>query len=139
MYKIKLSKVELAKLKKKKKQEKNTKMYHRLQTLYLINKGKENKDIVDILEINKNSITKWIKIYREKGIDGLCQPINYNRRSAKIDDYIEKIKQDVKDNTISTLTELQNWIKTEYSLQIELSWLWRCCKKNSICLAKKHV
>ena len=139
MYKIKLSKDELAKLNEKKKQEKNTKMYHRLQSVYLAHKGRDNKEITDILGVNKNSVTKWIKIYSKKGLNELCQPINYNRRSAKIDDHIDKIKKDIKDNTISTLAELQEWVKKKYSLEIEQSWLFRCCKKNSVCLTKKLV
>ena len=139
MYKIKLSKDEFTKLNKKKKLEKNTKMYHRLQSIYLAHKGRDNKEITDILGVNKNSVTKWIKIYSKKGLDELCQPINYNRRSAKIDDHIDKIKKDIKNNTISTLAELQEWVKKKYSLEIEQSWLFRCCKKNSICLTKKRV
>jgi len=139
MYKIKLSQTELAELNKSKKRQKNAKMYHRLQSVYLAHKGKDNKEIVDILGVNKNSVTKWINIYLEKGLDNLCEPINYNRRSAKIDDYIDEIKQDIKDNTISSLSELQGWIKKNYSLEIEQSWLFRCCKKNSIYLTKKRA
>ena len=139
MYKIKLSQTELAELNKRKKCQKNTKMYHRLQSVYLAHKGRDNKEIVDILGVNKNSVTKWVNIYLEKGIDSLCKPINYNRRSAKIDDYANKIKQDIKDNTISTIAELQDWISKKYSLEIEQSWLFRCCKKNSIYPVKKPV
>lgn len=138
MYKIKLSQTELKELKRRKKRERNTKMYCRLQSVYLAHKGRDNKEIIEILGVNKNSVTDWIKIYCEKGIDELCKPIEYNRRSAKIDNYIDKIKQDVKDNTISTIAELQDWIKKKYSLEIEQSWLFRCCKKNSIYLTKKH-
>ncbi len=132
MYKIKLSPTELMELNKRKKQEKNTKMYYRLQSVYLAHEGRDNKEIIDILGVNKNSVTNWIKIYSEKGINELCKPIDYDRRSAKIDGYIDKIKQDIKDNTISTLSELQDLINKKYSLEIEQSWLFRCCKKNSI-------
>lgn len=139
MYKIKLSGTELAKLNKKRKKEKNKAISDRLQCIYLAHKGKGNKEITDILAINKNSATNWIKIYIEKGLDELCRPEDFNRRSAKIDDYTEKIKRDIKENTIATLSELQDWIKQKYSLQIEQSWLYRCCKKNSICLARKRA
>ena len=139
MYKIELSAKELAKLDKKRKKEKNKMISDRLRCIYLAAKGKKNKEIQDVLAVNKNSVTNWIKIYREKGLEELCRPADYNRRAAKIDDYVEKIKQDVKDNTISTLSELQDWIRTNYALAIELSWLYRCCKKNSICLARKPV
>jgi transposase len=139
MYKIKLSAAEMAKLNERRKKEKNKAVSDRLQCVYLAAKGKGNKEITDTLAINKNSATNWIKIYLEKGLDELCQPENFNRRSAKIDDYVDKIKQDIEKNIISSIAELQSWIKKKYSLQIEQSWLFRCCKKNSICLAKKHA
>ncbi|MFH1191957.1 MAG: helix-turn-helix domain-containing protein [bacterium] len=139
MYKIKLSKSELSKLKSKKKKAKDKKIYLRLQCIYLSHKGKSHKEIVENLGVNKNSVTEWIKIYIEKGMGELSQPIDYNRRTSKIADYLDKIKQDVQENTISTLAELQSFIKEKYSLEIEQSWLFRCCKKNSICLAKKLV
>lgn len=137
MYTLQLSPKELRQLHVRRKQEKNPSMVKRLQCIYLAQLGKGNNEIAKLIMANKNSVTDWIKIYSTKGLNVLCHPINYNRRSAKIDPYITKIKQDIKDNTITTLSELQDWIKTKYSLNLEQSWLWRCCKKNSICLTKR--
>ncbi len=139
MYKIKLSPNELVKLKKRRKKEKNKAISDRLHCIYLSAKGKKNKEIKDILAVNKNSVTNWIKIYEAKGLDELCRPENFDRRSSKIDDYVEKIKQDIKENTIATLAELHDWLKSKYEIEIEQSWLFRCCKKNSIYLARKHA
>lgn len=139
MYKVKLSSAELVKLRKKRRKEKNKAISDRLHCIYLSAKGKKNKEIKDILAINKNSVTNWIKIYETKGLEELCRPENFDRRSSKIDDYVEKIKQDIKENTIATLTELHDWLKNKYSLEMEISWLYRCCKKNSIYLARKHA
>jgi transposase len=139
MYKIKLSRSELAALNKRRKQEKNKALTDRLQCIYLANTGHTHKEIAAILGSNKNSVTNWIKIYQKKGLDELCRPENFDRRSSPFDRYIEHIKQDIRDKTISTLAELQDWIKKEYSLELEQSWLWRCCKKNSICLTKRPV
>lgn len=139
MYKIKLSSYELSKLKKRREKEKNKAISDRLHCIYLSAKGKQNKEIKDILAVNKNSVTNWIKIYEDKGLDELCRPENFDRRSSKIDDYVEKIKQDIKENTITTLIELHDWLKNKYSLEMEISWLFRCCKKNSIYLARKHA
>lgn len=139
MAKIKLSNVELKELNKRRKKEKDKKIYNRLQCIYLLHIGKKHKEIIDILSVNKNSVTDWIKIFLDKGIDELSRPINYDRRSSKIDAYIDKIKRGVKENSISTLAELQDWISDQYSIELEKSWLFRCCKKNSIYLTKKHV
>ena len=139
MIKINISKADLQKIKLKKKKEKNKQIYRRLQFLHLKYKGKTNKGIADIIGVCQDTITDWTAIYAKKGLDGLCEPINYNNRSSKIDDYINKIKQDIRENTISTIAELQDWINEKYSIEMEQSWLFRCCKKKSICPVKKHV
>ncbi len=138
MLKITMSKNDIKDIKLKKRKEKDKKIYRRLQFLHLKHKNKTNKEIADLLGVCVDTITDWTRIYSSEGLTGLCQPINYDNRSAKIDDYVVKIKQDIKDNTISTLSELQDWIKKKYSLEIEQSWLFRCCKKNSIYLIKKQ-
>lgn len=137
MLKITISESDFEKIKLKKRKEKDKKIYRRLQFLHLKYKNKTNKEIADITGVCADTITDWAKIYSTKGLAGLCHPINYDNRSAKIDNYIDEIKQDIKDNMISSLSELQDWIKKNYSLEIEQSWLFRCCKKNSICLIKK--
>lgn len=95
MHKIKLSPTELAKLKKRRKKEKNKAISDRPRRVYLSAKGKQNKEIKDILSVNKNSATNWIKIYETKGLDEPCRPEDFDRRSSKIDDYVEKIKLDI--------------------------------------------
>ena len=139
MLKITISKSDFKEIKFRKKKEKDQKIYRRLQFLHLKSKNKTNKEIADLLGVCVDTITDWTRIYSDKGLTGLCEPINYDNRSAKIDSYTEEIKQDIKDNTISSLSELQDWIKKNYSLEIEQSWLFRCCKKNSIYLTKKRI
>lgn len=139
MLKIIITESDLKEIKFRKKKEKDKKIYRRLQFLHLKSKGKTNKEIADTVGVYVDTITDWARIYSAKGLAGLCQPINYDNRSAKIDDYIDKIKQDIKDNTISTLAELQAWVSQKYALEIEQSWLFRCCKKNLIYLTKRPV
>lgn len=137
MYTITLSRAALVALKQRRKQEKNQLISNRLRCIYLAHTGKGNRTITEMLAVNKNSVTDWIKLYIDHGLEALCRPINYDRRSSTLDPYIDHIKQDIQDQTISTLAELQDWIKTTYSIELEQSWLWRCCKKNSIYLTNR--
>jgi len=137
MYKVKLSKTELKKLNESIKTEKDKRVYLRLQCIYLNNSGEDNKEIAGILGVCVDTVTDWIKLYTEEGLAGLTQLDFKGKRKSKIDDYVEKIKQDVKDNTISSIAELQDFIKDKYSIELECSWLFRCCKKKLICLSKR--
>lgn len=133
-----MSSNELRKIKKLTKEEKSKRVYRRLQCVYLSYQGKKNKEIADTIGVCADTITDWIKIYLKHGMDKLCQLEFKNKRQSKIDGYIDQIKQDADKNTISTLAELQDWIKNKYSIEMEKSWLSRCCKKNSIFLIRKQ-
>jgi transposase len=43
--------------------------------LEILEKGRHKKDVAAELEIHINSLTNWIRIYREQGLDGLRPPI----------------------------------------------------------------
>ena len=139
MYKIKLSKNEFKKLKHLKNTNSDKKIFRRLQCIYLRDQGKSNQEIADITGSCKDTVMDWVKLYTKEGFNGLCGLKYDGRRQSKIDVHINEIKLYLKNNTVSTLAELQGWLKDKYSIEIEESWLFRCCKKNSINLTKKHV
>lgn len=139
MYQVKLSKTELKELKQLKQKERDKKIFRRLQAIHLRHQGKSNQEIADLIGVCKETVIDWARIFEIKGFDGICK-LNYEgRRSFKIDPYLDKIKKDIKEETISTLAELQDLLKKNYSIEIEQSWLSRCCKKNSIFLTKKRI
>jgi transposase len=139
MYKVKLTKKQLEKIGNLKKQETNKWIFRRLQCLVLSHQGKEYKEIANITGVCADTVTDWIKLYADKGLPGICQLDFRDKRQSKINEYIDRIKEDIKDNAISTLSELQSLLKKKYKIEIEESWLFRCCKKNSICLARRPV
>jgi transposase len=137
MHKVNLGKRELAEIIKLKKETNKKRLFRRLQCIELAGKKKEYREIASITGVCVDTITDWVKIYNKQGLDGLCQLNFEGKRQSKIDEYAESIKADIKSKTISTLAELQDWLETKYKIKMEKSWLFRCCKKNSICLAKK--
>jgi transposase len=137
MYKIKLTKTELKKLERLQSKGKSNRINRRAQAIVLAAKGRSYQDIAEVTGVCVDTVTAWIKLYNDKKLAGLCEFKFKDKRKSKINDYVEQIKQDVKDNTISTLAEMQAWIKEKYSIEMEQSWLFRCCKKNSIYLTRK--
>lgn len=139
MYKIKLSKTELVRVQQMKKRIKDKRIFRRLQALTLKARGRSHQEIADTAGVSVDTVTDWLKIYRAQGLDELCRPIDYDRRSSVIDPHIGKVKQLVEERLVSTLAELQNLLKREFRIDLEQSWLSRCCKKNAICLTRKPV
>jgi len=139
MHKVDLGKRELAKLRKLKQETADKRVFRRLQCIELAGEGKEYREIAGIVGVCVDTVTDWIKLFSNEGLAGLCRLDFKGKRQSKIDDHIAEIKTDVSNNMISTLSELQDWLKKHYRIEMEKSWLFRCCKKNSICLARKPV
>jgi transposase len=137
MYVVHLSKEELTEVKALKAKEKRVKVFRRLQALELASQNYKYQDIALVTSVTVDTITDWMRLYSEKGLEALLAPQFTGKRKSRFDDHAEEIKKDIEKNTIATLAELQDWIKRKYSLTLEQSWLFRCCKKNSICLTKR--
>lgn len=136
---MKLTKKQKTELKILKKTEKRVKIYKRLQFIEMKDQGMTNIMIASILDVCNDTLTDWTKIFQQGGFQALCN-LNYdNRRKSILDDKQEKIKQFVQNNSVDKLSKVQDWLKKEFSIKMEASWLSRYFKKNLIFLSRKHA
>jgi transposase len=84
------------------------------------------------------TIGVWVKIYLSGGIGALTD-LNYENQGpqSKLAEYEEEIDKLTDEEQIPTMTCLQQRIKELYGVEVEESWLFRWCKKKSICLLKR--
>jgi transposase len=136
---VKNIKKQLKEIAQAKKEEKRSKIYRRIICIEQRLKGKPCKDIAEELGVCLDTVSDWTNIYEEKGLTAL-RKLNYEgRRVSKLESCKQKIKDYVKEESIQTISELQEWLKKTHSVEAEQSWLFRFCKKNSIFLSKKHA
>ena len=137
-YQLVLSSTDLAIVSDKKRKEKDVKLLRRYQCLSMLHENYPKKEISKILGIHVDTVTDWAKIYLTEGLSKLVV-FNYEgRRPSCLDKIQDKIIGYVKSDCISTIAHLQFTLKEKHQLEIEQSWLFRYCKKNSISLIKKH-
>lgn len=137
-YTLNLSSSDLVEVNNAMKREKESKVFKRLVALKLTLTGLSHKEIASTLNVHIDTITDWLKIYINHGLDALCELHLEHRKKSKLDEHKEEIQNLIKVETISTIAQLQNYIKQLYGIQIEHSWLCRYCKKNSIALIKRQ-
>lgn len=119
-------------------EEKTLKIWRRLKCLDLKEKGFSHNQIAEILDIRRETISLWLKQYREEGLDGLCFFKYEGRRTSKLAFYKQEIQEHIQKENVSTVAELQHWLEGTFDLSVEQSWLSRWLKKNSIVLIKKQ-
>lgn len=132
MYKIHLSVKEQKALRERKKKEKDSKIFRRLQCIDMKNMGESHEKIARLLEISIETISHWLKLYSEKGLDGLCSLRYDGRRPSKLDKHRKEIREHLRKGKTKKITELQDYIAKTWHISIEESWLFRYCKKNSL-------
>ncbi len=137
-YKLHLTHKQIEELKAIQKTVSNIKVYKRLQCILLISKNYSKTEIADILDVSNNTITTWIKIY-QKGDFELLKTFDYKeRKKSKLFEIKEDIRNYINKEVPSKVAQVQDWIKKNYNIEIEHSWLYRYLKKNSIYLIKKQ-
>lgn len=122
-----------------KRTEKKSKIYRRLIAIEQRLQGKSCKDIAKELDVCIDTLSDWTNIYESGGLQAL-QGLHYEgRRTSKLKEYETEMRIHIKTESVRTLEELQGWLQKKFSLEVEHSWLFRFCKKNSIFLSKKRV
>ena len=137
-YSIDLTKEEVVTLKKLRRTEQDGKILRRYQCIWLAHEKFPKKEIASMLAINIDTVTDWIKLFNKSRLDGLSKLYYEGRRPSSLDAVKDLLLKHIKTEPISKLSELQHFLKTKHSIEIEHSWLSRYCKKNSIALIKKQ-
>lgn len=137
-YSIKIKTNDLSEINNLMKNQRDAKIYKRLVALKLISTGLSNKEVASALNVHIDTITDWVKIFINQGINALCELHLKNRKKSKLDEHRNELQKLIDVETIATIAQLQNHISQLYGIQIEHSWLCRYCKKNSIVLIKRQ-
>ncbi len=137
-YSIDLTNEEVVTLKRLRRTEQDGKILRRYQCIWLAHEKFPKKEIASMLAVNIDTVTDWIKLFNKSRLDGLSKLYYEGRRPSSLDAVKDLLLKHIKTEPISKLSELQHFLKTKHSIEIEHSWLSRYCKKNSIALIKKQ-
>lgn len=131
-HKIHLSLEETYQLADRMEQTKNRKLSRRLLAISLRHFGYKVKDIAAITGVSERTVTKWLKLYLEGGLDALLEQHYQKERGSVLAPHQEAIIQYFQDHPTARLEELQQWLKAEKGVEVEYSWLYRYLERKGI-------
>ena len=137
-YTVDLTDEEIIVLKKLRKVEKDGKLLRRYQCIWFAHEQYPKKEIANMLSVNIDTVTDWIKLFIKDRFAGLSTLHYDGRRPSSLDSVKDLLLKRIKDVPISKLSELQHYLKTVHAMEIEHSWLSRYLKKNSSALIKRQ-
>ena len=137
-YTVDLTPSEIAELKTLRRVEKDGKILRRYQCIWFAHEKFPKKEIASLLAVNIDTVTDWIKLFNKIGLKGLRELQYDGRRPSSLDAVKAELLKHIRTESISKLSELQHYLKSKHSIEIEHSWLSRYLRKNSIALTKKQ-
>lgn len=137
-YTVDLTPSEIAELKTLRRVEKDGKILRRYQCIWFAHEKFPKKEIASFLAVNIDTVTDWIKLFNKIGLKGLRELQYDGRRPSSLDAVKAELLKHIRTESVSKLSELQHYLKSKHSIEIEHSWLSRYLKKNSIALIKKQ-
>ena len=100
-----------------------------LNALILIKSGQYGtlEEVASHLGISHRTLHRWLKRYREDGLERLLSPLTRNKPSKIITPEIHRALEQrliSKDNPFSGYVEVQQWLENTYQVKIGYKWLW---------------
>lgn len=109
------------------KRETHLKVKQRLHMLYLCKSGQATSLSGLCLQLNKSTsqVKRWIKLYKEEGLESLIVPPEHTGRKKTMSDEVMKAliaKLDIA--YFSSFKEIHQWLKEEYDVQLTYHAVW---------------
>lgn len=139
MRKIALSPKELEELNEAEKKITDARLLKRIQCIKLKNEGKKHKEIGKFLNRTIDTISLWIKTYKEEGTSGLLKWECKGRISKLSKEGHEKLKERDKEKPFDTAKEAKQYIDKEFGINFHVHWVQKILKKNRLILQENKI
>lgn len=106
------------------------KSFQKLEVLLLIESGnfKSLGAIAKHMSIDYSTLHRWLRTYKEKGIEYYLSPSSRNKPSKlitpEIHDELEKLLRD-EHSKFNGYKDVQQWLEVNHGVKIQYQWLWK--------------
>ncbi len=138
MAKFRLTKEQKQELEIAEQTTKQIQLLKRIQSIKMRDKGMTNILISEILGKSDQTISNWVKRYREGGLKALLQWNYKGKISILSSEDLKKIAKRNKENPFANASEAKAYIKSEFGVNFHLHWVQKILKKNFNLHTKKQ-
>ena len=135
--KINLSELEEKQLGELLLKNRDSKVYKRLLCIRLLNEGKKNKEVAEILDVTLETIKNWLVIYKRGGFVELTSMYEEMRESS-LNAYKDEILEFLTKNTVCTIWQVVDYVNNELGLMLKYHAVRNFLKKNFILFVRNQ-
>lgn len=109
------------KIEKRREQESDKRIFRRLSALLWLDEGFSQEEVARLLGARSRTIRRWLKTYREAGLDALCVIANEGRKCTLTEAQLEKLSEQIEAGSFRTAKQARHWIADNYGVKYSLS------------------
>jgi transposase len=98
------------------KQEKNSRFRERLQCLLFKDRGLTNIEVADMLEVVPETITDWLNLYEDGGVEALCRLETGGSDSFLSQDQIALLQTQLDTQVFQTAKQVCAWVQEQFAV-----------------------
>jgi len=110
----------------------------RLEALYLSSQGMKHKDIALLLRISPVSISNWLRVYKESGLEGV-KALNYRKKWGELSAHQPTLEEYFKQHPPRTVQEAIRVIKKITGLDRKYNSVYRFLKITGLSYRKSGI
>lgn len=119
MLPLEISETDSLQAKMERKHHKSMIIRDRMHTIYLLSNGFKRTLCAEILGCSPNTITEYIRLYNEGGLERLRQ-LHYHKPVSELEKHKDEIKSDIENLKPSCLSQIRQHILEKYGIQRSL-------------------
>ena len=129
---VNISETEYEQPKRAERKVKSAKVLKRIQAFKLMYRGWKYSDIAEFLLVTNNTITNWLNLYQEGGINSLLS-LHYKGGQAKLsEEQLFELRNEASKGSFAIAKDVQHYIKQNFWIVYNLSYVQLLCKKNIV-------
>lgn len=105
-----------ADLDRRRKQTLDRRIYQRLTAVLAVAADKSREEVADLLGVGLSQLGEWLRVFRNEGVDALCEIRNKGDPGNLTPPQLEQLKAEVATGRFRNADQIRDWIKSAFSV-----------------------
>jgi transposase len=108
-------------IERRRKESLDRRVYQRLTAVLAVAAGKTREEVADLLGVSLSQLGEWLRIFRNDGLDSLCEIHNKGDPGKLTQPQVEQLKVKVSTGCFRNSDHIRHWIKSTFSISYSSS------------------
>jgi transposase len=91
-------------------------VYQRLTAVLAVGAGKTREEVAELLGVGLTQLSEWLRVYRNEGLDALCEIHNKGDPGKLTPQQIEQLKSKVSTGCFRNSDQIRDWIQSTFAV-----------------------